>query len=138
MNPLNLFNFSVSIPHDIYSRSLKLRNFGSTLQKDVTYINHSRIICCDSRYYVDETDQLNHEYYNLDSSESIDFHGLITQHFSKYEDFIYDEDIWSSEKLDETFCILLQKLHELWHILPLITIKPKSTISLMRINDAIW
>ena len=121
----------------IYTRSLDLRNFKGSLEKDVTYINHNRLIYCDGSFYVNETDQLSHEYYHLEATKSIDFHGLSTRHFSKYEGFVNDEDIWSSEKVDETLCIILQKLRELWNIPPFITIKPKSTISLMQLNDDI-
>ena len=124
-----------------YSRSLELRNFAPYLEKDITYINHNRLIYSDGKYYVDETDnQLNTtiDYYKLDQSSKLDYHGFITRHFyidTEYND--YDIEVWPSYKLNEAFCDLLQELYAFWHIPPMITIREDSSISLMNQGNGI-
>ena len=120
----------------VYTRSLELKHFGSTLQKDITYITCNRLICCNGSYYVDETDELKHEDYELESGKTMDDYGFLTRHFSMCDYSIYGDngDIWSSDRLGETFCLSLQRLSELWRIPPFITIRPKPTISLREVN----
>ena len=55
----------------------------------------------------------------------------------KHEGMVEDEDVWSSEMVDETVCLILQNLYDQGHIPPLITIKPNSTISLIQFNDEV-
>ena len=121
----------------IYARSLNLQNYELSLEKDVTYFNHNRLIWCNGSYYINETDQLNVGNYILDAAKSLNIYESSTRHFIKYEGMMEDEAVWSSEMVDETFCLILQKLYDQGHVPPLITIKSNSTISPIRLNDEV-